>query len=270
MNPGTRTRLIAGLSGLAVLLPAVIWGGLLAVQIIVVLATLICLREYANMAFPDDADVASGWLLGGLVAVYVGSVHLPQYLVQIATLLTLATFVFVTLRPGEELARAADRMGRYVLGFAWLGMLTLLVKLRALDDGLILCFIVLAISWLGDTGAYFAGRAFGKRKLYERISPNKSVEGAIGGLVSSTLGVFGFAWLGLPAATPVDCVLLGVVGSACGVLGDLSESMLKRAFGVKDAGSIMPGHGGLLDRIDSVLFVGVWVYAYATLVMRVP
>lgn len=268
MNPGTRTRLIAGLSGLAVLLPAVIWGGVLAVQVIVVLSTLICLREYASMAFPEDLNAATGWLLLGLTAVYAGSVHFPEHLPQIASLLTIATFIFVTLRPGEELARAADRMGRYVLGFAWIGLLTLLVRLRSLEDGLILCFIVLAISWLGDTGAYFSGRAFGKRKLYERISPNKSVEGAVGGLVGSTLGVFAFAWQGLPQATPVDCIVLGVVGSACGVLGDLSESMLKRAFGVKDAGNIMPGHGGLLDRIDSVLFVGVWVYAYATLVMK--
>ena len=112
MNPGTRTRLIAGLSGLAVLLPAVIWGGLLAVQVIVIVSTLICLREYATMAFPDDVNAASGWLFAGLTAVYVGSVHFPAYLPQVASLLTALTFIFVTLRPGEELSRAADRMGR--------------------------------------------------------------------------------------------------------------------------------------------------------------
>lgn len=262
-----KTRLIAGLSGLAVLLPSIIWGGSLAVQIIVLLALAICTYEFASMAFPDDRNPAMAWLGTGVYLGYAVSFAFPEQLVAFFALWVPATLIFVTLRPGEDIARAADRAGRHILGLAWLSLLPMLVRLRDLPDGLAWIFVVLGIAWLGDTGAYFAGRSFGKHKLYERISPKKTVEGMVGGIVTATLGVFVITRIGLPSASIVDCLVLGVVGCVAGVLGDLSESMLKRAFGVKDAGSIMPGHGGLLDRIDSVLFVGAVVYGYATLVM---
>lgn len=259
------TRLVAGLGGLAVLLPAIVWGGPIAVEVIVVLVLCVCVGEFANMAFPDDRPAAIAWLAGGTALNHVTLVHLPERHAVAMGGWIVATLVFVTLRPGDDLSRSADRAARYALGVAWIGLLPMLALLRNLDDGLAWCFVVLGIAWLGDTGAYFAGRSFGKRPLYARISPKKTVEGAIGGVITSVVGVFVIAWIGLPALGPVDCVLLGLIGCIAGILGDLSESMLKRAFGVKDAGSIMPGHGGLLDRIDSVLFVGAFVYGYATL-----
>jgi len=261
-----KTRLIVGLGGLAVLLPAVVFGGTVAVEIIVILVLLVCITEYAGMAFPDDRGPAIAWLGLGLAAQTVGLLYFPTQHSTLLAFYTVATLIFVTLRPGEELARAADRAGRYALGVAWMGLLPFLAALRHLDDGLAWCFVVLGIAWLGDTGAYFAGRSLGKHKLYERISPKKTVEGMVGGILTATIGVFIIARIGLPDATIVDCLILGVVGCTAGVLGDLSESMLKRAYGVKDAGTIMPGHGGLLDRIDSVLFVGALVYGYATIV----
>jgi phosphatidate cytidylyltransferase len=269
MDPGTATRLAAGLGGLAVLLPLILFGGIYAVQAIVGAVLFICVTEYATMAFPDDRPVAMGWLGVGVAAAFLAVVIAPgtHHKSTVLGLYTVATLIFVTLRPGETLDRAADITARYALGVAWMGLLLFLVRLRALDHGLAWCFVVLGISWLGDTGAYFAGRAFGKRKLYERISPKKSVEGAVGGVITATLGVFLLTAIGMPGElTVVDCLVLGIVGCIIGVLGDLGESMLKRSFGVKDAGSILPGHGGLLDRIDSVLFVGAFVYGYATLV----
>ncbi|MEZ4320205.1 MAG: phosphatidate cytidylyltransferase [Myxococcota bacterium] len=259
-----RTRLIAGLSGLAVLLPAVIYGGELAVHIIVSLSLLICAFEFAGMAFAEDRIPAMLWVVLGLVTHYTGLVWLSGQHAVMMALYTVATLIFVTVRPGDDLEQAADLAGRYLLGVAWIGLLVSLVLLRALPDGLAWCFVVLGISWLGDTGAYFAGRSLGRTRLYERISPNKTVEGAVGGVITATIGVFVIAYLGLPSLTPVDCLVLGVVGCIGGILGDLAESMVKRTFGVKDAGAIMPGHGGLLDRIDSVLFVGALVYGYAT------
>lgn len=266
MDPGTRTRLIAGLSGLAVLLPAIVFGGPWAVEIVVVLVLGICVHEYTGMAFPEDRPLAMGWLGAGLLAHALTLIHAPAQHAAAVSLWAVATMTLVTVRPGPELERAADTAGRYALGFVWVGLLPMLVLLRGLDHGLAWCFVVLGISWLGDTGAYFAGRAFGRTKLYERISPKKTVEGAIGGIVTSTLGVFVIAWIGLPTLTPLDCAILGVLGCIAGILGDLAESMLKRSFGVKDSGTVMPGHGGMLDRIDSVLFVGALVYGYATLV----
>lgn len=268
-----KTRLIAGFVGLAVLLPALFLGGVVAVQVIALLALLICVDEYASMAFSDDVTAARGWLwltAGGAhaAAVFGGGASLGWVL----PVLVVATMAFVMLRPGEDLERAADSVGRYLVGQVWIGLfLASLVWLRKLDHGLGWVFVVLAVSWCGDTFAYFAGRAFGKRKLYELVSPKKTWEGFFGGLAGGVAGLFLVRWVGQnygdwTGLTPLDCVLLGVTLGAAAVAGDLSESLMKRAFKVKDSGWIMPGHGGLLDRIDSVLFVAPLLVGYVTLV----
>jgi phosphatidate cytidylyltransferase len=262
------TRIVVGVAGLAVLLPAIIFGGQLAVEAIVVLVLLICVTEYAGMAFKDDVFVASGWLFFGVALTYGSAVYAPKWLSIAMMAVTIGTMLFVTLRPPPELSRAADNAGRYVLGISWMSMLAAFPLLRELDSGLSWVFLVLTISWLGDTGAYFAGRSLGKTKLYPLISPKKTWEGVVGGVVAATIGTFIVRQFN-PALSVVDCLVLGPTLCLAGVLGDLSESMLKRAFGVKDAGSIMPGHGGMLDRIDSVLFVGPLLYGYAVLVMDV-
>jgi phosphatidate cytidylyltransferase len=136
-----------------------------------------------------------------------------------------------------------------------------------MDQGVTWIFLALAIPWLGDTGAYFAGRAFGKHKLYELISPKKTIEGYVGGIITATIGVFVIRSLSLSVLSPLDCVLIGLGIGTLAVIGDLAESLLKRAFGVKDSGKIMPGHGGLLDRIDSLLFVLPPLYGYALWVL---
>lgn len=260
------TRLLAAAVGLSVLLPALVWGGVVAVQVVVFLALLVCVYEYGAMAFPDDGT-ATGWLGVGTLLVAAVSLFAREHLVTVYAVWVPATLIFVTLRPGADIRRAADLAGRHFLGLAWLSLLPLLVRLRELPDGLAWIFVVLGISWLGDTGGFFAGKYLGRNKLYERISPKKTVEGAVGGLVGATVGVYVITRIGLPTASLLDVFVLGIVGCSVGILGDLSESMMKRAFGVKDSGTIMPGHGGLLDRIDSVLFVGAVVYGYAVTVM---
>ncbi|MCL7714294.1 phosphatidate cytidylyltransferase [Stenotrophomonas mori] len=112
----------------------------------------------------------------------------------------------------------------------------------------------LAIVWAADSGAYFAGRAFGRRKLAPRVSPNKTVEGLLGGLVAGLLVAAGFGWLaGVQAAGLPGLLLVATLAVLASVLGDLFESLLKRHAGAKDSGSVIPGHGGVLDRIDGVL-----------------
>ena len=111
-----------------------------------------------------------------------------------------------------------------------------------------------AAVWLGDTSAYFAGKAFGRHKLHPKVSPNKTWEGAIGGLVGSALGGWLLAViLKLPIETAPALAFAGI-GGAIGQVGDLAESLVKRACGVKDSGALLPGHGGLLDRIDGLIF----------------
>jgi phosphatidate cytidylyltransferase len=174
--------------------------------------------------------------------------------------------IFITLRP-VPLEKAADKLGRLLLGVGWIGgCFVFMPLLRRLDDGLAWVFLLLALAWLADTGAYFAGRFLGRHKLYELVSPKKTWEGFFGGIIVTTIGVFVVRAVGLPSLGVVDSLLIGACLGTAGVLGDLSESMLKRAFNVKDSGWVMPGHGGLLDRVDSVLFIAPLLYGYAVLV----
>ncbi len=263
---GTATRFAAAMVGLAVVVPAIVWGGVPAVATVMGLGGLIALDEYARMAFPDDVPFARAWLVvaGALVA---WSAHgVPDAApVGLATA-AVATLVMVTLRPGPDLSAAADRLGRFLIGLVWVpGLLPFVVRLRSWEAGAAWVVVALAVAWLGDTGAYFAGRRFGSRPLYPLVSPKKTWEGLAGGVVAVVAGLFVARWLWLPELSVLDCVVLGVVGCLAGVIGDLSESLLKRAWGVKDSGWILPGHGGILDRIDSVLFTAPVVYVYATL-----
>ncbi len=165
------------------------------------------------------------------------------------------------------------RVATVALSWLYTGLLlATMVGLRRLGVGwVILSFMV---TWGNDTCAYFAGHAFGRHRMLERISPKKTWEGFAGGVAGS----IGFAFLAralsgvwfpeLAVLTPLTTVLLALGGAALGPLGDFSESLMKRAAGVKDSGKIIPGHGGLLDRIDALLFVAPWVYVWATYLVR--
>jgi phosphatidate cytidylyltransferase len=115
--------------------------------------------------------------------------------------------------------------------------------------------MTLMFAWWGDTGGYFAGRFLGKRKLYPAVSPKKTVEGAIGGLAGSVAGALCAHFWYLPSIPLLNSVVLAIVAGALGQAGDLGESLIKRSTGVKDSGQIVPGHGGILDRVDGLLFV---------------
>jgi len=141
--------------------------------------------------------------------------------------------------------------GLLALPGAWAGM----VLLKALDPNLLVMVCVLV--WGADAGAYFVGRAFGERKLAPRVSPGKTWEGAIGGGVIGVLAAFGFGYALVPAVAeaPYTYLLVAVVLVAVSVFGDLFESILKRTAGAKDSGHLLPGHGGILDRIDALIAV---------------
>jgi phosphatidate cytidylyltransferase len=129
-------------------------------------------------------------------------------------------------------------------------------------------YMVLAITWIQDSAAYFTGRSLGRHKMAPYISPNKTWEGAAGGLLGATAAAALSAWLlGLPIALPA-ALLLGAVGGVIGPFGDLVESLIKRQVGVKDAGNLIPGHGGILDRMDSMLFTAPALY-YLILLLTV-
>lgn len=259
-----KTRAIIGLGGLAILLPALIWGGYLFVQIIVPIVLLICLDEFAGMAFPEQRRLHWFALTGFGALLYASAVYGPAGASSLAALVgVVGSMLFVVFTAGEHLETAADRVGRLVLGLGWVvGAGAALTLVRAVDQGFWWIVITLTAAWAGDTGAYFAGRFLGKAKLAPVISPKKTWAGFWGGMVSATLGMFVVRELGQLPLTIGETVFLGVVLDALGVLGDLAESLLKRAFGVKDSGTLLPGHGGLLDRIDSVFFIAPAVLVF--------
>lgn len=158
------------------------------------------------------------------------------------------------------------RLGWIILGLVYLPLLLgHLIPLRLLADGRQWIFLTLIVIMSCDTFAYFVGSKIGKRKLYPAVSPNKSVEGGIGGLVGSVFAVMMVKFTFLPVLGVLDAVLIGLLLGVMGQLGDLFESLLKRACQVKDSGSMIPGHGGILDRLDSLLFAFPVVYYIARL-----
>ena len=136
-----------------------------------------------------------------------------------------------------------------------------LVLLRARPEGAVLILLLLCVTWAGDSGAFFIGTWFGRHRLAPRISPAKTTEGAFGSMVAAVGVAAAFAPFVRTLPGAGACVLLGAALNVVNQLGDLFESLLKRSCGVKDSGSILPGHGGMLDRVDSLLFAAPLAYA---------
>jgi len=176
----------------------------------------------------------------------------------------LAIEVFHGNRPGSANDWALTIAWAIYIGYA----LSFFLRLRASDQGLSWIIVALLGTWICDTGAYFVGSTIGKRKLCPKISPRKTWEGAIGGLISGVLAVVLLSWWLLDLAIGWG-LLLGVTLVLAATIGDLAESVIKRQVGVKDSGNLIPGHGGMLDRIDSLLFVVPAVYAVARLWLQV-
>lgn len=188
---------------------------------------------------------------------------LPLFLV--AALVSIQT---VHLLRQESPETVAPALGVVVLAWVYCSLpIASAVGLR-LRFGYEWVIMVFVVTWGNDTLAYFGGRAFGRHLLHPRISPKKTWEGFVAGAAGSVLGALAVKWLLLPQLAFGDCAMIGAGGALLGPLGDLCESMLKRAAGVKDSGRIIPGHGGLLDRIDAFLFVAPWICAYAVWMAR--
>ena len=166
-------------------------------------------------------------------------------------------------RGGEDWRQASTDAALVVFGVwyvAWL--FAHLVSLRELRGGEWLVFFVLWVTWIGDSAAYYVGRAIGKTPLAPRLSPKKTVAGAVGGVAASAAAaVIAAAWFVDGFSWP-EAVGVGVGGGLAGMAGDLAESMFKRGAGVKDSGGLIPSHGGFLDKIDGLLFTAPLFYYY--------
>lgn len=268
-------RILTAIVALAVILPILFWGGVIGVQIVVVAAAAAGMWEFGGMTEPPGST-RNRIFAAGLAAIpIIASPYGDGLWIASIAVSALGVPAAAVIRGGEDMKGAGARVTGTLFGVVYLGFLMSFVSaLRALGTdagqaylGLEWLCLVLAAVWLGDSGAYFVGSRFGKHKLAKYVSPGKTWEGAAGGLITSILAgvalslvLNGFFdqdfpfWHSIPAAA-----LAGLFGQ----VGDLAESMLKRGAGVKDSGNLFPGHGGMLDRLDSLLFAFPAVYFYA-------
>lgn len=216
------------------------------------------------MALPAERVLERrlGLCAGGLLAASMAFAT-PAASIAVLVVLLLASCILFLFRY-QRLDAVIQQLACLVLGLLYVPLLLgHLTWLHALEYGKLWIFFVMFLVMASDSLAYFSGIRFGRRKLYPAISPNKSVEGALGGLLGGVLAALAVRALFFPALGMFDALLLGVGLGAASQLGDLFESMLKRSFGVKDSGDLIPGHGGLLDRLDSLLFAYPLAYYYA-------
>lgn len=263
------TRVITSIVGLVFLVLIVALGNLLLFWLLISSAIVIGLMEF--YAFAETRHpvyklpgILLGWLLSlvPLIASRWQSITLSEFTL---TLILLALFLYALLTK-RSLAEAIPALSITMFGILYISWLfSHLVLLRGLSNGKEFIFYLLLVVWAGDTGAYYTGKSLGRHKLAPVMSPKKTIEGALGGICASLLGSCIAKWTFLPLLTYRDCIILGILLAIVAQLGDLCESMLKRAVNVKDSGTLLPGHGGILDRVDGVLFAAPVLYYYAIL-----
>ena len=268
------TRVITSIVGLALLIALIGLGNLLIFWLVVSSAIVIGLLEFYNIVearqFPVYRlpGILLGWLLSlvPLVSSSFGYLTLTDFTV---TLIILALFLYALLTK-RSLSESIPALAMTFFGIAYVSwLLSHLIFLRGLPNGQHLVFYLLLLVWSGDTGAYYIGSLFGKHKLAPLVSPKKTLEGAAGGLVASLLASCVAKWTFLPLLGYGDCFVLGILLATIAQLGDLCESMLKRGANVKDSGTILPGHGGILDRLDGVMFAAPVLYYYSRIFLVV-
>ncbi|HVZ71603.1 MAG TPA: phosphatidate cytidylyltransferase [Polyangia bacterium] len=258
-------RVLTGIVALPLTFALVFWREPLGFGALVLVIAALALTEYTGITLAK----APVRVRAGVVVIGVGLVaglYLRPELAMIWLLTAVvAVSALVLFSPGE-ISGAGARLGFAGFGVLYLGILPVPLALihRDATDGSVWVAATIVVTFANDTGAYFAGRFLGKHKLYPAISPGKTVEGAVGGLVGGLLVLLALRFAFFARSLSIaDCIWVAVPGAVVGPIGDLVESMIKRAAGVKDSGKLLPGHGGMLDRIDALLFVGAWVYVYA-------
>lgn len=260
-----RERLAVAIVGIPLALLVIWWGGY-ALIVFVGLLMVMALHEYYQMIRPYRPNALLGYVVAVGLLSSVAALGFPGIACGVALGIVLSALWALRRGPGDHLT---GRVAVTLLGVVWISTgMCYLILLRRLDHGVAMLLLAVGATWFNDTFAFFVGKALGKHKLARRISPNKTVEGAVGGLLGAvvfTLGVkiYNPTWFPLREA-----VILGLVIGLAGQIGDLFESALKRDLQVKDSGTLLSGHGGVLDRVDSLLLAAAATYWGAWLLLR--
>lgn len=258
-------RIVTAMVVLPFVLIAAILGGL---PFTLLAGSLACVGVAEFYLLAQNRQVQGSTLVGvPTSAVIMLAFHLQDVTLGIGALIvgTVLTFVVETIRHPNDLRRSLMQVVMTLAGVFYLGIPTgCLIRMRAANDGLVWLLLVFALTWGTDTFAYVGGRLWGKTLLAPQISPKKTLEGAVVGVIGGT--VSGLLILLVSQKFTPGLIPLLVIGPFVAILGDLVESWLKRAFGVKDSHivglNILPGHGGVLDRVDALILVATFSYVY--------
>jgi len=257
-----KKRVITALWGIPLLI-VIVWFGDPGFTILVAIWGLLAAFEFYRMVaiskVPPLTYFGLIWVLLFILNPHFNYAFLTPLLLTSAVIVSLA---WLLLRPQKE--EAFTRWAWTIAGILYTGWLVSYLVALNLEGGRNWVFFALFTTFASDTTAFFVGRALGKHRLAPHISPGKTWEGAIAGIFGA-IAVSLLFTLPTPFSLPLgygQAILLGLLVSVFGQFGDLAESLLKRNMGVKDSGKLIPGHGGILDRIDSVVFAGVVVYYY--------
>jgi phosphatidate cytidylyltransferase len=251
-----KQRIITAVIAAAVFLPIVFYGGLPFNLLVYLLGTvgvleLLKMKKIELLSIPSFLSILLLWVF--LIPRRADSIltMFSNYKVEIALFAVLLLLTYTVLIKNKF---TFDDAAFVMLATIYVGMgFYYFIEIR--ENGLAYVFFALFIIWATDSGAYFIGRAMGKNKLWPEISPNKTVEGSVGGVVCAIVVAVIFQVIAPVEDSMVKLLIVAVVLSVFGQVGDLVESAFKRHYGVKDSGNILPGHGGILDRFDSLLFV---------------
>ncbi len=252
-----RKRLLTSIILIPVLVAGLIWGGEFFFNLLLGTVTLLCLFEYFSMTFKDDLFFKFFGVFLGLIPIFLAIYKKEEvYLLFGLFLILLFSFIF-TLFFYKSFEAPFLALLKFVFGASYIGISAgFIFLIRYMNYGVHWIFFLLMVVFAADTGAYYVGTFMGKTKLCPSISKGKTVEGTIGGIFSGIFAsilswIIFFNFFDLRLLIPL-AILLTIISQ----IGDLAESVIKRACGVKDSGGILPGHGGVFDRIDSILLSG--------------
>jgi len=231
--------------------------------VVVALAVL----ETLHVVRPRADRALKGVALAGGLGIYTSICWYPSSFVYMFSIAFLLLGVFYLLR-FQDIVLVIHDCAVVLLVWAYVPVLfSYIVLLHAVPNGHKLVFMVLLMTMLCDSSAYFTGTRWGRHRLYPSVSPKKSIEGAVGGICGAILAALASKWIYVPEFSVVAALGFGVVIGISAQIGDLFESLLKRSAQIKDSGQLFPGHGGMLDRLDSLLFAFPLAYLYVKLVL---
>jgi len=256
-------RILTAVVLIAVVFALIFLAPLWLIAVVAAIVAALAAYEYRDLAHQKDVYIPLWWLLGAIALIFLSIHYQPTFELPVLTLITFILLAWSGFRAPLERVLLDTALGLFALIYV-VYPLTLLTLIKAHEDGTGLLVFLFVCVWFGDIAALYVGKNFGRKKLAPQLSPNKTWEGSIASVAGSVAFGMGVYYLGqcldtrgfaqLHIGWPIwQLVLLAIVLNFAAQLGDLLESAIKRGAGVKDSGTMLPGHGGILDRIDALL-----------------